>query len=257
LDYLEQALVFCEEHKQLTFLPKCHFELAAVYKSQREFAKALHHFELFHDAKETLFTEESEQKKRALLVLHRTELARQETTAEERKHAELSSYVRELETLHQQVKELSLRDPLTGLYNRRYLFEYLASLQGTVSVAILDLDHFKTINDSFSHQIGDEVLKGVATFLTTSLRESDIAARYGGEEFIVVFTNTPALQTQGVCERLRVALEQHLWSEHHPELHVTVSIGLAEGDVKDATLLTRADQKLYEAKAAGRNRVML
>jgi diguanylate cyclase (GGDEF)-like protein len=256
LHYLERALAFCQAQKQQAQVPACHFELSAFYKRQGDFAKALHHLEAFHKSKEALFTEENEQKKRALLVLHRTELAKQEAASERRKYAELSRYALELEFLHRQIKDLSIRDPLTGLYNRRYLFEQLATLQGPITVAILDLDHFKTVNDTFSHQVGDEVLRGVATFLKALLRDSDLAARYGGEEFILVFVDTTLSQAQLACERLRREIERHTWSENHPTLRVTLSIGLAEGYATDATLLTRADQKLYEAKHAGRNRVL-
>jgi diguanylate cyclase (GGDEF)-like protein len=256
LPYLQEALAACERLGNKAFLPQCHTELVEAYKQLGDFGKALYHFEQFHHHKEAIFNEESEQKKRALLVMHQTELAKKEAQAQQRKNAELSRYIHELETLHQQVKELSIRDPLTGLYNRRYLFEYLATLSGTASVALMDIDHFKRINDSYSHQVGDEVLKGVASFLNASVRGADIAARYGGEEFILVFPNTKVEQAHIACERVRIALAHHTWSKDYADLQVTVSIGLAVGNIEDQSLFTKADRKLYEAKRTGRNCVV-
>jgi diguanylate cyclase (GGDEF)-like protein len=260
LAYFQEALQVSETMDYRTMVYVCHQALSESYKTLGEFEKALYHFEQFHTLKETIFNEESEQKTRGLEVLHQTESAKQEARAQQRKNAELGQYISELESLNQQVKELSVRDPLTGLYNRRYLFEHLARLTkqaDEVSIALLDVDHFKHVNDTFSHQVGDEVLKGVATLLSTVLRTGDVAARYGGEEFVIVFPETSVEQAFLACERLRTTLQTHLWNEALPNLRVSASIGIAFGRTRDyEALLSLADKHLYTAKLQGRNRVV-
>jgi diguanylate cyclase (GGDEF)-like protein len=157
----------------------------------------------------------------------------------------------------QRLRWLAAKDPLTGLINRGFFDERMqAEVARTtrtgrlLSVALIDIDHFKAFNDNFGHIVGDEVLRVLAGILQKSLRKSDLIARYGGEEFIVMFPETPAEFAVSTAERLRVAVEQTT---------VTVSIGVAElpTDGKDMrTVIDRADVRLYEAKKAGRNRVV-
>jgi diguanylate cyclase (GGDEF)-like protein/PAS domain S-box-containing protein len=165
---------------------------------------------------------------------------------------------------YQQVQQLSITDSLTGLYNRRKFFEEIekeverVSRYGSpLSVLMLDLDHFKPINDRFGHQLGDEVLRALARVLTASTRKTDLVARYGGEEFIIMLTETPLKGALGVAQRIKSEVEQATVMGSGAELKFTVSLGLApfvKGDTVDA-LISRADGALYEAKKNGRNRV--
>jgi GGDEF domain-containing protein len=209
LSYFNEALQLAQKMDFPVAIYQTHEALASYYKTTHTFEQALHHFEQFHHLKEKIFNSESEQKMRAMEVLHRTETARKEAELQQRKNKELQEHIYGLEELNAQIKALSVSDPLTGLYNRRYLFEYLTRLEPshTISVAILDLDHFKKINDTYSHFVGDDVLRGTAALLTASLRETDIAARFGGEEFIIVFHHTTLEQAVMACERLRQAVE--------------------------------------------------
>jgi diguanylate cyclase (GGDEF)-like protein len=252
LSYLNEALQLAQRMDFRVLIYQAHQALASYYKANASFEQALYHFEQFHSLKEKIFNSESEQKMRAMEVLHRTETARKEAELQQRKNKELQEHIHSLEELNAQVRALSVSDPLTGLYNRRYLFEYLSRLEPahTISIAILDLDHFKRINDTYSHFVGDDVLRGTASLLTASLRGTDIAARFGGEEFVIVFHHTTLEQAVMACERLRQAVELNVWSEIHPRLRATISVGLVSGLAKDyETLLLQADQKLYEAKA--------
>jgi diguanylate cyclase (GGDEF)-like protein len=157
----------------------------------------------------------------------------------------------------QRLRWLAARDPLTGLINRGFFDERMqAEVSRTnrtgrlLSVAMIDIDHFKRFNDDFGHIVGDEVLKVLAGIFQKSLRKSDLIARYGGEEFIVLFPETPAEFAVLTADRLRVSVEQST---------VTVSIGISElpTDGKDMrTVIDMADNRLYEAKHAGRNRVI-
>ncbi len=162
---------------------------------------------------------------------------------------------------------LAYTDALTGVYNRRYMNAHLdrkimeiADTQKPVSILIFDLDHFKRINDTYGHASGDEVLKAVAERVGNSIRDFDLLARYGGEEFVVLMPSTPADLAAMVAERLRARLEAQPVeiSGHDRPLSITASIGVATTTDPMETaegLLRRADEALYAAKRAGRNRV--
>jgi len=162
------------------------------------------------------------------------------------------------------LEKMSLEDSLTGLYNRRHLETQLrkdfarAKRHGHhLTVAMGDIDHFKRINDNFSHQIGDEVLKTVARIFLGNIRQYDDVSRYGGEEFVLIMIETPLEVAAKVCERIREAIENYDWNQIHPQLNVAISFGLAEsqGFENYEKLLSAVDARLYEAKRAGRNQV--
>jgi diguanylate cyclase (GGDEF)-like protein len=125
-----------------------------------------------------------------------------------------------------------------------------------LALAMLDLDHFKQINDRFGHLVGDQVLVTVAQMLRERLRGTDLLARTGGEEFLAVLPDATPARAREVCERIRAHMEAHDWSGIAPGLKVTVSIGLASSPpCEEAVLMARADAALYRAKAGGRNRI--
>jgi diguanylate cyclase (GGDEF)-like protein len=166
------------------------------------------------------------------------------------------------ERLAQQARE----DSLTGLYNRRYMeydlpreFERARRFSKPLSLAVIDVDYFKQVNDRFSHQVGDQVLVELAEIFRQHTRTSiDSVVRYGGEEFIIYFPETSLEVAAGnICERIRHLVEKHNWEKFSPGLSVTLSIGVAEAsylsDYKE--LINEADTRLYEAKQSGRNKV--
>lgn len=163
------------------------------------------------------------------------------------------------------LKELSIRDPLTRLHNRRHFDEQAATAFAharrygrPLTAMMCDVDHFKQINDRFTHAVGDDVLRLVATILQANTRSSDIVARYGGEEFAVIFTESQPAETYALAEGIRERIEAHPWDEIEHGLRVTISIGL-DGDTSRASvseMLAAADARLYEAKHSGRNRVV-
>jgi diguanylate cyclase len=146
---------------------------------------------------------------------------------------------------------MSLEDPLTGLANRRRLDDLLATDAGAYAVALIDVDHFKRVNDQYSHQVGDEVLRQLAVLLRAGCRSGDVAARYGGEEFAVLFHGLSGPEAVAAAERIRRAVETFAWETIAMGLSVTVSAGVAAGG-----MLAVADKRLYAAKNAGRNRVI-
>ncbi len=164
--------------------------------------------------------------------------------------------------------EMAITDQLTGLHNRRYMARHLDNLIASskrsgkpLAFVIMDIDFFKSVNDTYGHDIGDEVLKEFASRIAANVRGIDLACRYGGEEFVVVMPDTDVNFAYTVSERLRQQIEiTPIGISRAPsELNITISIGIAktEGEGDDAeALLHRADQALYRAKRSGRNRVI-
>ena len=173
---------------------------------------------------------------------------------------------------HAEAREQSLRDSLTDSYNRRYLDERLVDMvaaRGTaassLAIALIDLDWFKQVNDTFGHVLGDRVLQQVVELLQEELPEGAFCARYGGEEFVLVLPDVEAATAVAVAEAARLRVERHSWSSLAAGLRVTVSVGLAyEPPAADTSTrppvspeqqLLRADSLLYTAKQSGRNAV--
>lgn len=164
-----------------------------------------------------------------------------------------------------QLRENAARDSLTGLYNHGRVDEFLAlemrrnrRSNGIVSFAMIDIDHFKLVNDNYGHLAGDEVLKGLARILEANVREGDLVGRFGGEEFAVILAASPPEVTRAFCERLRQLVADAVFRFEAQEMRVTVSIGWASARpalAEAVDLVQWADQALYRAKESGRNAV--
>ncbi len=165
-----------------------------------------------------------------------------------------------------EISVMSIRDELTGLYNRRYLNEHLAKeikrakrYQTDLSCMMIDLDHFKKINDSLGHNFGDFVLKEFAKSIESNIRASDISIRYGGEEFIIILPNTNKEGALQSAENIRKFYEQKIYENNGDKKTVTVSIGVVSSNsahhLQADYLIAQADKALYLAKSNGRNRV--
>jgi diguanylate cyclase (GGDEF)-like protein len=162
--------------------------------------------------------------------------------------------------------ESALRDGLTSTFNRRYFLDRLQSEirfavrhEKTLALLFADIDHFKKINDQHGHVAGDEVLAGVARVMTAAIRTEDVLARYGGEEFAIICREIEAEGARALGERLRTAVEQHRFEHAGKVIPVTVSIGVAaDRKIDDAHgFIAAADAAMYDAKRAGRNRVVV
>jgi len=192
----------------------------------------------------------------------------QELVARVRTQVRRKRYQDRLQATFLRHLSMALTDSLTGLHNRRYLSSHLDSLMGRmsdsekpVSLLMIDVDHFKKVNDTYGHGAGDEVLREVGQRILRNIRGFDLAVRFGGEEFVVVMPDTPISVALGVAERLceKMAEEPVHISDSQDKIAVTLSIGVAEcrdGGDDGERLLKRADEALYEAKKAGRNRVV-
>jgi diguanylate cyclase (GGDEF)-like protein len=162
---------------------------------------------------------------------------------------------------HTRLRHQAHTDHLTGISNRRSFFMQFAGTPATEdALLLLDLDHFKRINDSFGHIAGDVVLQVVAQRIKTCLRPDDVLARYGGEEFIALLPKAGLQEANIMCERIRHAICHEPVIVRDKQIHVSASIGAAVASDAEGTLqqlINAADQKLYQAKAKGRNRVEL
>ena len=169
---------------------------------------------------------------------------------------------------HDQLQKLAANDPLTGIFNRRFGLtrfkdEFSRSLRTDQPVGIImfDIDHFKNINDTYGHLIGDKVLMGLTKSAKLILREGDVFLRYGGEEFVIVLPGAALNDVQQIAERLRHIVEDTEISNNNQKIKVTISLGgvsYPETNVEDyMKLLHIADSNLYTAKEQGRNRVIV
>jgi two-component system, cell cycle response regulator len=180
---------------------------------------------------------------------------------------ELDQKNRELEFANRRLKELSITDGLTELFNHRHVHELLhdefeRTLRSgdPISVAMIDLDRFKQVNDTYGHPTGDVILYETAVILRETAREIDMPGRYGGEEFIVILPGTEEGAAGAFAERVRQAVEAHTFRDGEKEVRMTMSAGVAtfpgRGIEAPEALLKQADDALYQAKHSGRNRVV-
>jgi diguanylate cyclase (GGDEF)-like protein len=218
-------------------------DLSELAAERGDYKRAYEYLRERNDALDQFQTERSELHAVTLQAIYSVEVERQQRLA---------------------LEALADTDPLTGLYNRRYMNRQLAQLmQEPVALALVDIDHFKHINDRFGHEAGDNVLVRLAEILQAHIEalgdEAAFAARIGGEEFVLALPSVDAANALGCCERVRADVENCDWEQIAPSLQVAVSIGLATqllGGGAPSSLLSRADAQLYNAKRQGRNRVI-
>ncbi|MBL0347066.1 diguanylate cyclase [Candidatus Villigracilis affinis] len=182
-------------------------------------------------------------------------------------HNKLEEQMSEIQALQSDLREQAIRDPLTKLHNRHYLKETLnrelsraMRERYPVSFLLLDIDHFKHVNDTYGHAAGDFVLRDLADHLAEFTRTGDIVCRYGGEEFLVVFPNTKEQDAFLIADRLRVSIQESLIYVDRHVISITVSAGISEFPTHgqyEALILESADKALYHAKYNGRNQVVL
>ncbi len=194
-------------------------------------------------------------------ITERKKLENQLTAA----NRELQTQLEENERLRAQLQEQAIRDPLTGVFNRRYFTEALeseiarAARENTsFSLIILDVDHFKKVNDTHGHKCGDLVLKSLASFLMENTRRSDIVCRFGGEEFVILMPDAAIDDARERAELFRKKFEVLLHTYEDKQIRATFSVGVASFPIhagSGESLLVAADEALYRSKAEGRNRV--
>ncbi len=261
-----------------TLLFQCYDLKAQAHKQQNDFEASLEAFEEYHRLEKEVRDDNSNRKIQVFNAQREAERLRGEAKLEQLRNVELMQALEALEQANQakttllveleeksaELELLVLQDPLTRLYNRRHLENYLTSEferahKGVhpLPVAMMDVDDFKQVNDSYGHLIGDQVLQHMAGILHTVLRSADVPARYGGEEFAFVLSRTTPKDAVLVCERIRKSVETYNWESIQTGMKITVSIGLVwdSSIASFEKLLARADDRMYEAKRYGKNLV--
>ncbi len=276
---LESALAGAERHGLKQPICEICAALATLHEQCGEFREALALHRRFHALEREVLRQSSERQLRAVQTRYQLAAAQREAEIHRLRHVELADANAELEELNlslrtadeqkskllQQLERQTYEDSLTGLGNRRLLDKRLADEFGRairhdrpLAVAIVDIDHFKRVNDRYSHAVGDAALKELAHLLVTTVRHTDLVARFGGEEFVLVLVETDAAAAQWACEKLRLVVATHDWKRVHSGLALTVSIGYCADTTVAGfeRMLAIADRNLYVAKAQGRNCVV-
>jgi len=235
-----------------------HEHLAEAFEQAGDTASALMHHKRFHACYKQLASEAAQRSASVAAVRLATDEANAMAIAERGRAEELAVSNDRLSRRADDLMQLSLEDPLTGLANRRMMDKLLEADARGFAVAMLDVDHFKRVNDGWSHATGDEVLKQLAVLMRGCCRASDTPIRCGGEEFAILSRYLNEEGTELMAERIRHTIETFDWTSVAPGLAVTVSIGIALASEADTTgeALALADRRLYAAKRAGRNRVV-
>ena len=257
-----RALEIARQTQSKPEIFKAHELLADIHEALGNPTEALQHLRDYHAVEKEVFNAESNARIQGMRIRHDLEQTEKENRIYRLRNVELAQALEEARRLHEKLEKLSQEDQLTGLFNRRYLTQQLKlefcrshRNQQPLSVVLCDIDHFKQINDQWSHAMGDQVLKIIAGLLRDNVRKGDLVARYGGEEFVLAFPQTAGREALQACENIRRAIEKHPWSELHPELAVTLSFGISDQtSLKDfEAMLHDADLCLYRAKHNGRN----
>jgi diguanylate cyclase (GGDEF)-like protein len=246
---------------------RCHQHLSEVYERWGNFDQALEHYKIFHALKENVAGESSARQIATLKMSHQIETVKRDAEIQHLQNEKLKLEIEEHKRIQAILENLATRDPLTNLNNRRHFLllaekEWHRALRykHPFTVLMLDLDHFKQINDQHGHSIGDQALISVAGIIQAALRTSEIAGRYGGDEFAIILPETTAENGLVVSKRIcNEIIKQVIQTETEP-ITLTASIGVAGLSDKNResiqsldTLLNRADKALYEAKRAGKN----
>lgn len=250
-----EGLLQAEDLRARSRQAELHLLASQLHEAQREFEPALRHHQRYHALREQSAMDAARQKSIALAVRMSTE------GALERAHS-LARLNQQLQETAHALRGLAYVDALTQVSNRRHLDDELTRRHAAqrqqgrrLYLALLDVDHFKAVNDTHSHAVGDEVLGRLGALLRANCRDHDFVARYGGEEFVWLLHCQSMDEAVQAGERLRLAVEQAPWSQVRPGLQITLSIGLAEASAAEEPEqgLAWADEALYRAKREGRN----
>jgi diguanylate cyclase (GGDEF)-like protein len=276
LDYYERGINLANEIELKDMEMEGYSKLAEFYEKIGEYKKSLSNYKKYINLKNEIIGEKTSEKVAQLEVKKEIENKEREAEIHRLKNEELVKEIEErkrvekaLQKSEERFRRLSIEDPLTGVFNRRYFFERAGRIierlqrdDGELSAVILDIDHFKNISDRFGHLAGDNLLRELALLIGESIRPEDILARYGGEEFVLLFSKSSIEETFEVMERVRKNIEEKEFRYEGKIIRITVSAGIAglseiEGrDIPLDELLKLADERLYIAKKRGRNRVV-
>jgi two-component system cell cycle response regulator len=263
IDTLNECATLAADTGDLEIGVPCCRHLADALASCGRFDEALQWHREFHARYVRKSTETSLIRSRVAAIQYETQQLQARVESERSRADGLEQMNRALAQEAALLMNASMEDVLTGLPNRRGLERALleiATKDGRdYAFAMMDIDNFKRVNDTFSHALGDEVLRQVALLLRITTRDTDLLFRYGGEEFVLLMEGTDVLLAAKICRRISQAVRSWSWAQIHPNLRITLSIGvaLAREAQTPVEVMAVADQRLYHAKNSGRDRVVL
>lgn len=266
---LLNALKLAEQMDMRSEQARCHQYLSEIFEKRNQFDHALKHYKEFQTLRESLLGEGALKQLAALRVSHQIESAQREAEINRLQKERLQIELEEHKRLHAILGELATRDSLTNLFNRRHFLglaeqEWKRALryQHPLCALMLDLDHFKQINDRYGHAVGDRALTAVANIIRSALRSTEIAGRYGGDEFVILLPETLPDNGLLVAHRIAQTVSDQTVQSDGDTIELATSIGVAcmtvenRGNIKTLDeLLSRADKALYTAKRAGKSQV--
>ncbi len=265
LTLLQGALSISGEIEALPLLRECFRLLARAYKMKGDFERALDFHERFHQADRAIYNEEADQRMKNLQVLYQLENAQREAEIYQLRAQTLQKEVDERKRSAEVLELMARIDPLTEILNRRAFFEQAEQIlaqahadEQPLAMILIDVDHFKQVNDNFGHQTGDRALTLTAERMRRHIRNSDLLGRYGGEEFIVLLPGLDSEQALVSAERLRCAVAAQPMQIHTHSLLITLSLGVVVAAAQNLPprldeMVNQADCALYVAKQRGRN----
>lgn len=270
-EVLFEALELSEEMEMRNEQARCHLYLSEIYERQNDYKKALAYYKKFQALRESISGEGALKQLSALRVSHQIETAQQDAEIHRLQKEKLQIELDEHKRIHAILEDLATRDPLTNLFNRRH-FLNLAEQEWKRAIRykhplcalMMDVDHFKEINDQHGHAAGDKALTTVANVIRSTLRSTEIAGRYGGDEFVVLLPETSPENGLLVARRICKTIIDYVISSDVGPIELTPSIGVACVTKENqavtrslSELLTQADKALYTAKKAGRGQAQL
>jgi diguanylate cyclase (GGDEF)-like protein len=275
LDQAEQvlhtALEVSEKMEMRNEQARCHLYLSDIHERRRNFEKALEHYKKFQSLRESISGEGALKQLAALRVSHQIETAQRDAEIHRLQKEKLQIELDEHKRIHAILEDLATRDPLTNLFNRRHFLnlaeqEWKRALRykRPLSALMMDVDHFKQINDQHGHAAGDKALTTVANVIRSTLRATEIAGRFGGDEFVVLLPETSPENGLLVARRICQTITDYTISSDVGVIELTCSIGVASltrgthmMNRSLSELLNHADKALYNAKNAGRGQAQL
>ncbi len=274
LEYLHKGIEIAKNLGSKTTEAEGYEYLSEFYEARADYQKCFKYYKIYRELYDDTLGKDMADSIARIELLH--DIMKNEKAAEiiRVKNAELEQEIEERKQVEvalidseENYRKLSIEDPLTGIFNRRYLFETGGNIVNRsllskydVCLGMLDIDHFKVINDKFGHQAGDHILREFAQVVLECLRPNDFFARYGGEEFVILFVDCGINEAITIMNRINKAIDNENFVFNNLEIAITVSGGIAHSSEVTSIntlseLIKLADSRMYQAKESGRNRI--